>query len=51
MEQLRFMYRGFLTRLNLENRPDLYLTWTQFYALTNVGDLQDLVPVYQDAPA
>lgn len=47
IEQLRFMYRGFLTRLNLENRLDLMLSWTQFYAITNVGDLQDLVDAYQ----
>lgn len=47
MEQLRYMYRGFLTRLHLENRLDLYLTWTQFYVLTNVGDLQDLIGAFE----
>lgn len=47
MEQLRYMYRGFLARLHLENRLDLYLTWTQFYAITNVGDLQDLVRAFE----
>ncbi len=46
MEQLRSMYRGFLTRINIENRLDLQITWTQFYAITNVGDLQDLVPAF-----
>ena len=50
MEQLRFMYRGFLTRLHIENRLDLYLTFMQFYAISNVGDLQDLIPAYQDDP-
>jgi len=47
MEQLRYMYRGFLTRLHLENRLDLYLSWTQFYVLTNVGDLQDLIGAFE----
>ncbi len=47
MEQLRYMYRGFLTRIHLENRLDLMLSWTEFYVLTNVGDLQDLVPAFQ----
>jgi hypothetical protein len=50
MEQLRFMYRGFLTRMHIENRLDLYLTFMQFYAITNIGDLQDLIPAYQDDP-
>ena len=49
MEQLRYMYRGFLTRLHLENRLDLMLSWTQFYAITNVGDLQDIVPSFQNS--
>lgn len=44
------MYRGFLTRINLENRLDLYLTFMQFYAITNIGDLQDLIPAYQEDP-
>ena len=47
MEQLRYMYRGFLTRIHLENRLDLMLSWTEFYVLTNVGDLQDLIPALQ----
>lgn len=46
MEQLRSMYRGFLTRLHLENRLDLMLSWTQFYILTNVGDLQDVISAF-----
>ena len=46
MEQLRSMYRGFLTRVHLDNRLDLMLSWTQFYIITNVGDLQDIIAAF-----
>ena len=33
----------------MENKPSDYeLTFNQFYCLTNVGDLQDLIPAYHD---
>lgn len=46
MEQLRSMYRGFLTRMHLENRLDLMLSWTQFYIINSVGDLQDVIAAF-----
>lgn len=45
-EQLRFMYRGFLTRLHEENRLDMYIGFSQFYYLTNMGDLEDIIPAF-----
>lgn len=44
MEQLRYMYRGYLTRINVEKTLNMYIGFSQFYYLTNEGDLQDLLP-------
>lgn len=46
--QLRYMYRGYLVRLDQEHSPDLLLTFDQFYCLTNVGDFADLIPAFHD---
>ena len=50
MEQLRFMYRGYLTRIHKENRLDYYIGFSQFYYLTNTGDLEDLIPAFRNSP-
>lgn len=42
------MYRGYLTRINVEKSLTMYIGFSQFYYLTNVGDLQDLLPAFQD---
>ena len=44
LEQCRYIYRGFLTRLHTENRLDLTLPFSNFYYLTNAGDLRELIP-------
>lgn len=45
------MYRGYLTRINIENAPSMYISFSQFYFLTNVGDLEDLIPAFHDSEA
>lgn len=40
------MYRGFLYRLHEESRLDLYIGFSQFYYLTNMGDLEDIIPAF-----
>ncbi len=42
------MYRGYLTRINVENSLNMYIGFSQFYYLTNEGDLQDLLPAFHD---
>ena len=42
------MYRGYLTRINIENAPSMFIGFSQFYYLTNVGDLEDLIPAFHD---
>jgi len=46
VEQLRYMYRGFLLRLHEENRLDMYIGFSQFYYLSNMGDLEDIIPAF-----
>jgi hypothetical protein len=46
IEQLRYVYRGFLTRINEENALDMHIGFSQFCYLTNVGDLEDLIPAF-----
>ena len=48
MEQLRYMHRGYLTRINEEKQQDYYLGFTEFYYLTNMGDLEDLIPAFHE---
>jgi hypothetical protein len=48
LEQLRFMYKGYLTRVVEQEKWDFSLTFDQFYCLTFVGDLQDLIPAFHD---
>ena len=40
------MYRGFLLRLHEENRLDMYIGFSQFYYLSNMGDLEDIIPAF-----
>jgi hypothetical protein len=40
LEQCRYTYRGFLQRIHEESRLDLYIGFSQFYFLTNVGDFR-----------
>jgi hypothetical protein len=47
LEQLRYMYRGYLTRINVERTLYMYIGFSQFYYLTNVGDLEDLIPAFR----
>lgn len=42
------MYRGYLTRINVEKTLYMYIGFSQFYYLTNVGDLEDLIPAFHD---
>lgn len=43
------MYRGFLLRLHQENRLDMYIGFSQFYYLTNMGDLEDIIPAFRQS--
>ena len=42
LEQVRYMYAGYLTRIKKEKMPELEIEFIQFYYLTSVGDLEDL---------
>lgn len=48
LDQVKFMYRGYIERIHRESRLDMYIGWTQFYYLTNVGDLEDLIPAFTE---
>jgi hypothetical protein len=41
------MYRGFLYRIHEEGRLDMYMGFSQFYYLTNMGDLEDIIPAFK----
>ncbi len=38
------MHSGYQARLRAEKRLDLDLTFEQFFYLTSIGDLEDLLP-------
>lgn len=38
-----------MQRIHEESRLDLYIGFSQFYYLTNVGDLRELIPAYNTA--
>lgn len=40
------MYKGFIFRVNQEKSALYNLGFSQFYYLTNVGDLEDLIPAF-----
>lgn len=42
------MYRGYLSRINVEHSSSMYIGFSSFYYLTNVGDLQDLLPAFRN---
>jgi hypothetical protein len=48
LEQLRYMYRGYVTRINVEKTLYMYIGFSQFYYLTNTGDLEDLIPAFKE---
>lgn len=43
------MYSGYIARIN--DSSEYYLTFDQFYFLTNMGDLEDIVPGFQNTSA
>ena len=43
------MYRGYLTRINEESSLSMFISFSNFYYLTNVGDLEDLIPAFHDS--
>ena len=48
IEQVRYMYRGYLTRINLERSLSMYISFSNFYYLTNTGDLEDLLQAFSE---
>lgn len=46
LEQCRYAYRGYLQRLHEESRLDLYIGWSQFYYLSNLGDFRQLLSAF-----
>ena len=44
--QVRGLYDGYMRKVNESKRSELYLTFDQFYFLTNLGDLQDIIPAF-----
>ena len=45
--QLKGMYRGYKDRLEKEKNLDQNLDFFNFYYLTNMGDLQDIIPAFE----
>ena len=43
------MYRGYLARINLESSGSMYIGFSNFYYLTNTGDLEDLLQAFRDS--
>lgn len=43
------MYAGYIAQIG--NNSQYYLTFDQFYFLTNMGDLEDIVPGFQNLSA
>ncbi len=44
LEQVKYMHSGYQARLRAEKQLDLDLTFEQFFYLTSIGDLEDLLP-------
>lgn len=49
LTQLKYMYRGYLTRLNLMKTQYMHISFSEFYYLTNNGDMEDLIPAFQQS--
>lgn len=47
--QQQGMYDGYVRRIIEANRSDMNLTFDQFYYLTNMGDLEDIIPAYSNS--
>ncbi len=44
LDQVRYMHAGYMARVKQEKRSELELDFQQFYYLTSIGDLEDLLP-------
>lgn len=48
MSQLKGMYEGYKEKIALSGKKDEYLDFYHFYYLTNMGDLEDIVPAFSE---
>jgi len=46
LNQLYGLYEGYIHMVNKTQREDMFLTFDQFYFLTNMGDLEDVIPAF-----
>ena len=44
--QLKGMYRGYQKRIEIEGNKEESLKFENFYYLTNMGDLEDIIPAF-----
>lgn len=49
MLQLRGMYDGYMKKIKIEENNDQTLDFFHFYYLTNMGDLQDIIPAFENS--
>jgi hypothetical protein len=47
MQQLKGMYDGYIRKINDEKKKEEYLSFFNFYYLTNMGDLEDIIPAFE----
>lgn len=48
MLQLRGMYDGYIKKIKKEGKNEQEIDFFHFYYLTNMGDLQDIIPAFEN---
>ena len=51
MQQLKGMYDGYIRKVEEEHKRDEHLEFFNFYYLSNMGDLEDIIPAFEKHPA
>lgn len=49
MAQLKGMHEGYLKKVKENGKKEDYLDFFHFYYLTNMGDLEDIIPAFEPA--
>lgn len=50
MKQLKGMYDGYVRKVEEKNKSDENLEFFNFYYLSNMGDLEDIIPAFEIHP-